>query len=426
MAKLRKGMSVYRMSKKIEIPRDRLRRTPIRGFFGQDKEKYFLRVEVAEGAFAGVTASCEVESGDFGEGEPLTWERAREQFLKTGQTPFAFIDIEKEGEFPILLRIAQINALRRDAMAFLAEALLDSQIRYRKRHFSESEDEIVQDPVSKEKKHIIIADYADMGRIAGGYACGADLYVFSALQVTRSGRIRYIEALLSDEPSSKIALRLPGAYKDDMLEVLEKAYAMVASCAKERFVGFFATHPMKNASGLLPGSNIFNRFAYRYEMNKGLDYLYLSYELNDEQITKLGANLRDESHPAYMAVHRYGPIEWMQSEFCPLGQHQKNCRMCQEHPEVSMAELSSAKNDLHHDSRVDIVCYPGFCRADLFGEAKNLISGLTVSELLSMGIPTASVARFMNEDQEERRMIVESFVPDEKQEYDDEEDWYEY
>ena len=42
-----------------------------------------------------------------------------------------------------------------------------------------------------------------------------------------------------------------------------------------------------------------------------------------------------------------------------------------------------------------------------------------------MGIPTASVARFMNEDQEERRMIVESLYPDEYED-DEEEDWYEY
>ena len=426
MAKLRKGMSVYRVSKKIEIPREALRRTPITGVFGQDNDRFFLRVEVSEGAYAGISTVCYVDMCDLGEGEPLTWERAREQFMKTGQTPFSFTEILKEGDFPIFLRIAQINALRRDAMAYLAESLLDSQTRNRDRHFSECDDVPSEDKEVPEKKHIIIADYADMGRISDGYACGADLYIFSVLQVSRAGRIRFIDELLSEEPSSRIALRLPGAYKDDMLEVLEKAYDLLRMHAKERFVGFFGTHPTEKTSGLLPGSNIYNRFAYRYEMKKDLDYLFLSHELDDEQIRKMGAALRDDALRAYMAVHRYGPIEWMQSEFCPLGRHQKNCHMCQEHPEVSMGELSSGKNDMHHDSRVDIVCYPGFCRADLFGEGKNLIGGATVQELLAMGIPTASVARFMNEDQEERRMIIESLIPYGQDETEDEEDWYEY
>ena len=425
MAKLRNGMSVYRMSKKIEVPRDKLRRTPITGVFCQDGKEYILRVEVSEGAFAGVTASCEVPAGNSGDGDPLTWERAKEQFQKTGQTPFSFTDIRKDGDFPIFLRIAQINALRRDAMAFLAEAVLDSQIRARSRQFAEEEELNVPQKDKPEKMHVIIADYLDMGRISGGYACGADIYVFPALQITRSGRIHSIEELLEEEPSAKVALRLPGAYKDEAIEILDKAYALLSSHAKDRFIGFFGTHPQDKTVGLLPGSNIYNRFTYRYEVQKNEEFLFVSHEMNDEKIRKMGASLRDEAGSTFMAVHRYGPVEWMQSEFCPLGRHQKNCSMCREHPEVSMSEYTTDKSDVHHDSRVDLVCYPGLCRADLFGDAKNLISGDTVSGLLSMGIPTASVARFMNEDQEERRMIVESLYPDEYED-DEEEDWYEY
>ena len=426
MAKLRKGMAVYRMSKKIEIPREDLRRTPIIGTFSMQDDKYTLKVVVAEGAFADVSASCEVEAADLGEGEPLTWERAKEQFMKTGQTPFSFAELHKDGDFPIMLRIAQINALRRDAMAFLAENLLDNQTIRRRRDFTDAPEELDQISEKPDKMHLTIADYLDMGRITGGYACGADLYVFSALQVTRSGRIRYIDELLDQEPEAQVALRLPGAYKDDMLEILDKAYSLMASHAGKRFLGFFGTHPNDRTSGLLPGSNIYNRFAYRYEDRKVQGFLFLSHEMNDDQIRKLAASVRSEGVSSYMTVHRYGPIEWMQSEFCPLGRHQKNCSMCQEHPEVSMGELSMDKNDMHHDSRVDIVCYPGFCRSDLFGNAKNLISGVTVSELLNMDIPTASVARFMNEDQEERRMIVESLYPDDTDKDDEEEDWYEY
>ena len=271
--------------------------------------------------------------------------------------------------------------------------------------------------------HITIAEYVDMRRITGGYSCGADIYVFPALQIGRSGRIMYIDELLGSEPEARVALRLPGAYKDDMLEVISKAYQLVSSHAGDRFVGFFGTNADEKTRGLTAGANIFNHFTARYEAAKGLDYLYLSYELNDDQVRKLALALSSENLTSYLALHRYGPIEWMQSEFCPLGRHQAHCTVCRDHPEVSLGEKTSEKND-HHDDRVDIVCYPGFCRADLFGKARNVISGATVSELLSNNIPVASVVRFMNEDQDERRMIVDSLFDDD---VDDEgEDWYEY
>ena len=424
ISKLSRGMKVYRMSKKIEISREMTRKTPIVGTFRKVEDSYELFVEVKEGAFKGVSASCKIESVDLGEVEPLSWERAKEQLQKTGQTPFAFEKIKMDGEFPIHLRISQINAMRRDAMAFLAENLLDKQTEGRSRAFASEEDDgkVLDKP---EKLHVIVADYLDMRRITGGYACGADLYVFSALQIGQSGRIRYIDELLNEEPDAKIALRLPGAYKDDMESTIHKAYDLVSSHAGSHFAGFFGTSPLENTTGLTAGANIYNHFTYRYEAGKELKYLYLSYELNDDQVRKLALSVKGDAAGSYMALHRYGLIEWMQSEFCPLGRHQAHCTVCRDHPEVSLGEKSSEKSESYHDDRVDIVCYPGYCRADLFGNARNIISGETVKEVLSMGIPAASVARFMNEDQEERRMIIDSLYP-EDQDIDEGEDWYEF
>jgi hypothetical protein len=99
------------------------------------------------------------------------------------------------------------------------------------------------------------------------------------------------------------------------------------------------------------------------------------------------------------------------------------------HPEVSLGEKISENSGLHNDSRVDVVCYPAFCRSDLFGACKNIISGKSVQTLLNAQIPVASVARFMNEDQEERRMIVDSLLDisgEEDELYEEGDDWYEY
>lgn len=423
IAKLSRGMSVYRMSKKIEIQKDKVRRTPLNGIFRKNGDMYEFFVEVSEGAFANVSASCMAEPQDLGDSEPLSWERTEEQLRKTGQTPFSFIKIEKEGDFPIDLRISNINALRRDAMAFLAEAILEKQTEGRKRDFA-SGTEDGEIPSKPEKMQLVIADYIDMRRITGGYDCGADLYVFSALQITRSGRIRYIDELLATEPDAKVALRLPGAYKDDLLEVISKAYELVKSHAGNRFVGFFGTAPDDKTCGLTSGANIYNRFTVRYASAKALDFLYLSYELTDDQVRKLARSLGSDDISSYLCVHRYGPIEWMQSEFCPLGRHQAHCTVCRDHLEVSLTEKSAEKSDMHHDDRLDIVCYPGSCRADLFGNARNIISAETVSEMVSAGIPTASVVRFMNEDQEERRMVIDSLSD---MDMDEEgEEWYEY
>ncbi len=422
IAKLSRGMTVYRMSKKIEIPKDKVRRAPIKGVFTKNGDEYVLEVSVSDGAFAGVCASARTEVTYLGDSEPLSWERTEEQLRKTGQTPFSFVKLTKDGDFPIQLRISSINALRRDAMAFLAEAILEKQTEGRSSEFAPDK-ETDYSSEKPEKMHVTIAEYVDMRRITGGYSCGADIYVFPALQIGRSGRIMYIDELLRTEPDARVALRLPGAYKDDMFDAISKAYNLMSSHAGDRFVGFFGTNADEKTRGLTAGANIFNHFTARYETAKGLDYLYLSYELNDDQVRKLALGLRSDNIASYLALHRYGPIEWMQSEFCPLGRHQAHCTVCRDHPEVSLGEKTSEKND-HHDDRVDIVCYPGYCRADLFGKARNLISGATVSELLSNNIPVASVVRFMNEDQDERRMIVGSLFDED---IDDEgEDWYEY
>ena len=422
IAKLSRGMTVYRMSKKIEIPKEKLRRTPITGKLAENGDMFEFSVTVKEGAFAGVKVTSSCEKQDLGDSEPLTWERTKEQLEKTGQTPFSFVSLKKDGDFPIQLRISNINALRRDAMAFLAEAILDKQTDERSDEFI-SNDVDVKDLGKPEKMHIVIAEYIDMRRINSGYACGADLYVFPALQIGQAGRIMYIDELLNDEPEAKIALRLPGAYKDDMLDAINKAKKLMTTHAGSRFAGFFGTDAEEGTCGLTAGCNIYNHFTYLYEDRKALDYLYLSYELNEENIRKLAMNISGETVHAYMGLHRYGPIEWMQSEFCPLGRHQTHCTVCRDHPETSIGEKTSEKSD-HHDDRVDIVCYPGFCRADLFGAARNTVSSETVSEILRMGIPVSSVVRFMNEDQEERRMIIDSLLYDDADE--EGEEWYEY
>ncbi|MBP5493091.1 MAG: U32 family peptidase [Clostridiales bacterium] len=425
IAKLHQGMAVYRMSKQIEIPKDKLRKTPVRGIFSLNEDTYSLKVEVSEGANKGICAAIEIPKTDLGEGEPLTWERTKEQLQKTGQTPFTFVSIKQDGDFPIYLRISEINALRRDLMARLAEAVLDASTRGRKDEYVEGAQMGRNDRQAPEKMHVTIADFIDLNRITDGYACGADIYLFSALAVTRPGRIAHIDALLSEEPDAKIALRLPGAYKDDLETAIEKAVSLLKSHAGSRFLGCFGTNLNEKIVGLLGGGNVYNHFTYNYEAKENISFLYPSYELSEEQILKMAASLDETSKTVYMALHRYGPIEWMQSEFCPLGRHQKNCSMCTSHPQVSLGEKKMEKNALHNDSRVDVVCYPGFCRADLFGEAKFIIGSATRQKLEKMKIPTASVVRFMDEDQGERRMIVESLL-DYDDPYEEEEDWYEY
>ena len=424
IAKLHQGMAVYRMSKKIEVSKDALRRTPVAGTLFCSDGVYSLKMQVAEGAFAGVETTYTLKEEAMEEGAPLSWERAKEQLSKTGQTPFHFVSLDMDGDFPILLRISQINSMRRDALEQLASVILEYSRKDRDPQYVETEEE-TPEMTAPEQQSLVVADYLDLNRITDGYACGADIYVFPALGVTRSGRITWIDELLAQEPDAKIALRLPGAYKDDMTSVLEKAYKLVSDHAGRRFLGFFGTVKTGKTVGLLPGANIYNHFAYSYAAAKAPAFVFPSHELTEEQLVKMAGSAESYVKSTYLAVHRYGPIEWMQSEFCPLGQHQKNCTMCQEHPEVSLGEKMSPQSGLHNDSRVDIVCYPGFCRTELFGQAKNPVSGDTVRTLLNMGIPVASVVRFMGEDQMERRAIVESLADIEDPDLDEEE-WYEY
>ena len=197
------------------------------------------------------------------------------------------------------------------------------------------------------------------------------------------------------------------------------------SHAGSRFAGCFGTFPSDGTVGLLGGSNVYNHYTYQYASALNLPYIGVSYELSNEQIQRLAESLDEEEKKSYMTLHRYGPVEWMQSEFCPLGRNQKHCHMCKDHPEVTLSELSGNKEEMHSETKVDVVCYPGPCRSDLFGNAKTLVSSETVSILQKNDIPVASVARFMNEDRQERRMIMESLL-DLEDITEDEEDWYEF
>ena len=429
IAKLKQGMAVYRMSKHIVVAKEDIRKTPLRGVLSLEDDKIKLLLTVAEGAFAGVSTSYSVDVSNLGDGEPLSWERAKDQLSKTGQTPFRLVELEKDGDFPIMLRISNVNELRRDAMAKMAESILEASTANRTSAFAEDMQESDFKGVAPEKKHIVIADYIDMDRVTDGYACGADLYVFSVLSVLKSGRIGWIDELLSEEPKAKIALRLPGAYKDSMVSSIEKAVNLLQTHAGKRFAGCFGTFADEDTRGLLASTNIYNHFSYEYALKQNVEYILPSYELTNEQIVRMAQSTGSDKQYAYLCVHRYGPIEWMQSEFCPLGQHQKNCSVCSMHPEVSLGEKSSEKGGLHNDSRVDVVCYPGFCRSDLFGPCKNMISGKSVQSLLNQQVPVASVARFMNEDQMERRSIVDSLLDigsDDEEFFEEGEDWYEY
>jgi len=428
IAKLKQGMAVYRMSKHIAVSKENIRKMPVSGVLSLEDEKIKFSLTVTEGTFSGVSASYSVEAADLGDGDPLSWERTKDQLVKTGQTPFRLVELKKDGDFPIRLRISSVNELRRDAMAKMAEKILSASAAGRSSAFADEGEHVEVSGTAPEKKHVVIVDYIDMDRITDGYACGADQYVFSVLSVLKSGRISWIDELLSEEPGAKIALRLPGAYKDDMIDRIEKAENLLMTHAGKRFIGFFGTFADENTKGLLAGTNIYNHFSYEYALKQNVEFILPSYELSDEQIVRMAQLTGSNKQNAYLSVHRYGPVEWMQSEFCPLGRHQKNCSMCREHPEVSLGEKTSEKGALHNDSRVDIVCYPGFCRSDLFGACKNMISAKTVQALLNQLVPVASVARFMNEDQMERRTIVDSLLDlgfEDEEFYEEGEDWYE-
>lgn len=430
IAKLKQGMSVYRMSKKITVPKDAIRKAPLSGVLSCDGDGYVLRTTVCEGAFKGVSSEYRAPKDDLGETAPLLWERAKEQLVKTGQTPFMFVDLKQEGHFPIELRISSVNSLRRDAMASLAEEILEAASKGRSDAFENAEETFAPDYSAPKEKHILIADYIDMNRITDGYACGADLYVFPVFSIVRSGKIHLIDELLAEEPKAQVALRLPGAYKDDLMEVISKALHLMRSHAGGRFVGCFGSFAQENTVGLLPSANVYNHFAYNYALKQNARYLFPSYELTDEEILRMARSADPLSDHMYLALHRYGPIEWMQSEFCPLGRHEKNCNMCTRYPQVSLGEKPEEKGMAHYDHRVDVVCYPGFCRSDLFGNCKNIVSASTVMALQNEGIPCASVARFMDEDRQERCDVVSSLryleADTDEELFDEGEDFYEY
>lgn len=411
IAKLTQGMAVYRMSKSSNFPKSEWRRTPCSISIRCDETTYSVTATVEKGRFVGVNATATASIDPSFEGHPVELTRIEEQMKKTLDTGFLFTHFHSEDNRAIPARISEINNLRRSLVEKMSQAIQACVMDSRNEDFSDRPIRKDNNPHSISQTHITIADYIHLPAMEESLACGADIYSFAALEVLQKNMLEKVLILADEESEAKFLIRYPGAYNDKTAALLAKADMLMLESFGARYLGIASSQSTARTKEILPCANVFNHYTYEALLDEKPMIISTSYELSESNVSAIASKITAKSKETYMGLHRYGPIEWMSSEFCPLGQHKANCKMCTEHKFVSLKAKANENTDDFQGKSVDVVCYQAACRADLFGDAKNTISNQTVMDILNMGVPVASVVRFYSEDQEERKNIMASILP---------------
>jgi putative protease len=327
------------------------------------------------------------------ENQPLTTERLREQLGRLGGTAFRLDHLENRLDGAVMLPVAQLNRLRREAVAGL------EQLRSRPRRWILNEtaasprqipDSDDVSTVGGEAELIILV--RNLAQVQAALEAGA-----TTLYCDFEDPKRYKDAVATARigPSStttrgpaQVFVAPPRVFKTGE----EWTLRQVASCGADGYLvrnydhlDFFAKARRIGDYSL----NVANRLAADYFKNRfGLERLTPSYDLNTDQLEAL---LRG-APPAWFEVtlHQHMPLFHMEHcVFCAFlssGTDYTNCgRPCDRH-EVRLRDRVGSEHPVKADAG---------CRNTVF-QAQAQTGAESVSRLLALGVRHFRV-EFLNE-----------------------------
>jgi len=348
-------------------------------------------------------------------GSILSNDRIIEQMNKTKDSPFAVLGVDIADDLKICAPVSFINAIRRDMIERLENIV--SATSFRKIIEKNDEKRILsaEKPLIKEisdKNNPVAIDYIDLRQFSGSLAHGADLYLISIYDLVHTYSIEKVRMLLLEEPQAKILVRYPDAYSDKAAKVFDKGLRDFMEEFPESISGNVSSkvYMHDDCRYLSASANIMNSKSVSEALRQKPMGVNLSSELSEIDLLSVLKASRELFSGECLFIHRYGLIEWMQTEFCPLGRNAANCLLCKNESmfNLQMSDDSEAKQNYPQPSLV-LICHSEFCSSQILGPKKNIPGPETILEISKMNIRIVSTIRILNESNYEVDELLTQF-----------------
>ena len=387
--KLKHGYDVFLMNHDLVIPKQELRRTPVKVILSSDGNEITASAVVLSVLAGDIKAEAKALIPEEYEGRELDIERIREQFGKTLDTPFKVISVDIEGDEKLYCPVSTINSLRRELLMLLEVSLVNSFKRsYGTDYVEDSEYFGEECEISGEIKNMYTYPVVRLNEDI--LEEGADLYAFSIYDLSHPEIYRTITEFVKDQ-GAELVLMLPDFHHDKLNKTIDR---VIADLKMDMGTGFKAVMTSrlftdrKFLKGDIEvfasaGTNIYSAkslsLAYDYA-----DAVMPSYEVSVEDLFE---NLRsmtetfniNEKKPT-LIIHSDGMIPWMQSDFCACGRNQRPCNFC---AQKAVFDLKPKKD--REETTLKVIPHPVDCSCSIYGRAKNVIDQAYADEIADMG-----------------------------------------
>lgn len=356
---------------------------------------------------SGVYALPEEYSGSF-----LSSDRIIEQINKTKDSPFVVSHVDIADALKISAPVSFINAVRRDMIERLEKAI--SAWNYRNNFGIEEQENIMSSKqafvkgIAKKQNQLAI-DYIDLRQFYGSLAHGADLYLISIYDLVRTKSIDKVRMLLLEEPEATILIRYPDAYSDKAALVFDSALKNFIEEFPISVAGMVSSKVYAHIESCIfsPSANISNSRAVLEAFRQKPFGLYLSSELSDADLISILKVSEEIFSGKCLCIHRYGLLEWMQSEYCPIGRNVANCMLCRNESmfNIQMTDDSEGKQN-YTQPILSLICHSDFCSSQILGPKKNILGPEAMTEISNMNISIINTIRILNESNYEVDEVI--------------------
>lgn len=381
--KLKPGLYVYLMNHTTELTRDKLRRTPVNFSLKGDSGRITLDAMVSSGINKGIHCDCSLIIPDDFNGSEITHDRITQQLSKTLDTPFFAKNIYIDDDFSFTCPVSMINELRRDVLADLEDAVVDSYCK----SASPAAEITLAGADDGEKYELTMFTYPSLRFSREMIEPGADIYCFSLYDMADK-RIRDYVISFVTEADAKLAVMLPDFHHDRLCKVIDNVFKTLNDGLGDRFYAVITSKLLSDdefiseynvRKFISAGANIYSADSLK-EATNYCDGLFMSHELSREELAYCARSI--EGTGKTLLVQGEGLIPWMQSDFCCCGQNKKHCNVC---AQTAIFELSAKSSG---SQKCLAVPHAIDCSCVIYGPAKNLFSEQDLELLSGLDVST--------------------------------------
>ena len=431
--KLPDGAQVYQMSE-LSYTRDLLQgkasyKTPIKIDLRHDEKsasQVTMHLTVTGGMWKDTKATFAIASSLESTYPELSHTRISEQLSKAKSSPFTVESVEIDPYFVLCTPISFVNEIRREGFLALEQKILqlkhpvinNGAMDLSLKSHPDTIDSDIGLEVSEQSdrpKDVVHVNYYDLRRILPQkLACRADYYSFSIYDLVQNQVQLAISQLHEEEPLARFLIWLPGAYKDTILPIIEEATAFMRKEYPDSFAGIVTSSAGKCSETvwISASANIYNHAALRKILRAKPFAVAMSYELKEQNLIEILSMIPAECFASsYLSLHRYGRIEWMQSEFCSVGKHEQGCKKCRiSDRNYSLQLLSPEDAAPVKGKNLPVITHFGPCTSEILGPLFAPASQDLLHVCKDKHTAVAHTVRYLDEPYDVRRHIMNEIL----------------